>query len=133
MARGINKVFLLGNVGADPETRQFDDGTPVTNLSLATNKEWKDKVTGEKKESTEWHRVVLTGGLAEIANQYVRKGSLIHVEGEIKTRSWEQDGQKRYTTEIRGWQMEMLNRVDGTQTNNQNEEEQDDFDDDVPF
>ena len=100
MARGVNKVILIGNVGGDPETRHLPNGNAVTNLTLATTDSWKDKQTGQIQERTEWHRVVLFGKVAEIAGEYVRKGSQIYVEGRLQTREWEKDGVKRYTTEI---------------------------------
>lgn len=96
----VNKVILLGHLGGDPELRYFQDGTGVCNFSLATSERWKDKQTGERKEHTEWHRVSIRGKLAEIANQYLRKGSKVYIEGQNKTREWEKDGVKRYTTEV---------------------------------
>lgn len=107
-SRGINKVILVGNVGQDPETRYMPNGGAVTNLSLATSETWKDKNTGEQQERTEWHRVVFYQRLAEIVAEYVRKGSKIYVEGRLQTRSWEQDGVKRYSTEIIASEMQML-------------------------
>ena len=100
MARGVNKVILIGNVGGDPETRYLPNGNAVTNLTLATTDSWKDKQTGQQQERTEWHRVVFFGKLAEIAGEYLRKGSQCYVEGRLQTREWEKDGVKRYTTEI---------------------------------
>ena len=100
MARGVNKVILIGNVGGDPETRHMPNGNAVTNLTLATTDSWKDKQTGQIQERTEWHRIVLFGKVAEIAGEYVRKGSQIYIEGRLQTREWEKDGVKRYTTEI---------------------------------
>ncbi|CAD5108900.1 single-stranded DNA-binding protein [Zestomonas carbonaria] len=100
MARGVNKVILLGNVGGDPETRYLPNGNAVTNITLATSDSWKDKQTGQQQERTEWHRVVFFGRLAEIAGEYLRKGSQVYVEGRLQTREWEKDGVKRYTTEI---------------------------------
>ena len=100
MARGINKVILIGNVGGDPETRYMPNGNAVTNLTLATSDSWKDKQTGQAQERTEWHRIVFFGKIAEIAGQYVKKGSKIFIEGRLQTREWEKDGIKRYTTEI---------------------------------
>lgn len=100
MARGVNKVMLIGNVGGDPETRHLPNGNAVTNLTLATTDSWKDKQSGQIQERTEWHRVVLFGKVAEIAGEYVRKGSQIYIEGRLQTREWEKDGVKRYTTEI---------------------------------
>jgi len=101
MARGINKVILVGNVGADPETRSLPGGDSVTNLTLATSESWKDKQTGQQQERTEWHRVVLFGKPAEIVAQYAKKGSQLYIEGQLRTRKWQaQDGQDRYATEI---------------------------------
>lgn len=100
MARGVNKVILVGTCGQDPEVKYMQSGDAVTNLSLATSEQWKDKKTGEKVEKTEWHRVVLFGKVAEIAGEYLRKGSQCYIEGKLKTREWEKDGIKRYTTEI---------------------------------
>ena len=109
MARGINKVILIGNLGADPETRYTQSGGGVANLRLATSENWKDKNTGEMQERTEWHRVVLFGKLAEIAGEYLRKGSKIYVEGRLQTRKWQdKDGRDNYTTEIVANEMQML-------------------------
>lgn len=105
----INKVILIGNLGADPETRYTASGDAVCNIRLATTESWKDKNSGEKREMTEWHRVVFYRRLAEIAGQYLRKGSQVYVEGRIKTRKWQdKDGQDRYTTEIEATDMKML-------------------------
>lgn len=102
MAGSINKVILVGNLGADPEIRQTKDGRPIANLSIATGESWKDKNTGERREKTEWHRVVIfSEGLAKIAEQYLRKGSKVYIEGQLQTRKWQdQNGQDKYTTEI---------------------------------
>lgn len=102
MAGSINKVILVGNLGADPEIRSTKDGRPVCNLSLATSESWKDKNTGERREKTEWHRVVIFNeGLAKIAEQYLRKGSKIYIEGQLQTRKWQdQNGVDKYTTEV---------------------------------
>lgn len=100
MAKGVNKVILIGNVGGDPETRYMPNGNAVTNITLATTDTWKDKQTGQTQERTEWHRVVLFGKVAEIAGEYLRKGSQCYIEGRLQTREWEKDGVKRYTTEI---------------------------------
>ena len=109
MARGINKVILIGNLGQDPETRYMPSGGAVTNLRLATNESWKDKQTGEQKERTEWHSVAMFGRLAEIAAEYLRKGSQVYVEGRLQTRKWQdRDGNDRYTTEIVANEMQML-------------------------
>jgi single-strand DNA-binding protein len=108
MARGINKVILVGNLGRDPETRYMPSGGAVTNVSIATSKQWKDRDSGEQKERTEWHRVVFFNRLAEIAGEYLKRGSKVYVEGELRTRDWERDGQKHYTTEIVANEMQML-------------------------
>ena len=100
MARGINKVIIVGNLGRDPETRYLPSGGAVTNVSVATSKAWRDRDSGEQKERTEWHRVVFFNRLAEIASEYLKRGSKIYLEGELRTREWERDGQKHYTTEI---------------------------------
>ena len=100
MARGINKVILIGNLGRDPETRYSQRGTPVTNFSVATSESWRDRQSGEQQERTEWHNVVCFARLAEIAGEYLKKGSKVYIEGSLRTSSWEQDGQKRYRTEI---------------------------------
>ena len=104
---GVNKVILVGNVGTDPESKQFDWGL-VCNISVATSETWKDKNTGEKQEKTEWHRVVFKNRLAEVVDQWVKKGSKIYIEGKLTTRSWEQNGEKRYATEVEGREMQML-------------------------
>jgi single-strand DNA-binding protein len=110
----VNKVILVGHLGKDPETRYFSDGTPVVNVSLATSEAWKDKQSGERKEATEWHNLVFTGKVAEIAGQYLNKGSLVYVEGSLKTRKWrDKDGNDRYTTEIRVREMKMLGGKEG--------------------
>lgn len=107
--RGVNKVIIIGNLGADPESRQFSNGGSVTNISVATSEQWTDKQTGEKREATEWHRIALFNRLGEIAAQYLRKGSKVYIEGSLRTRKWQdQNGQDRYTTEIRADQMQML-------------------------
>lgn len=108
MARGINKVILVGNLGRDPETRYMPSGGAVTNASVATSKQWRDRDSGEQKERTEWHRVVFFNRLAEIAGEYLKKGSKVYIEGELRTRDWERDGQKHYTTEIVANEMQML-------------------------
>jgi single-strand DNA-binding protein len=100
MARGINKVILIGNVGGDLETRYMPNGNAVTNITLATTDSWKDKQTGQLQERTEWSRIVFFGKVAEIAGEYLRKGSQCYIEGRLQTREWEKDGVKRYTTEI---------------------------------
>jgi len=110
----VNKVILVGNLGADPETRYTPNNEQVTNIRLATTDSWRDKQTGEKREQTEWHRVVFFGRLAEIAGQYLKKGSQVYIEGRLRTRKWQgQDGQDRYSTEIVADQMQMLGRREG--------------------
>jgi single-strand DNA-binding protein len=114
MARGINKVILVGNLGADPETRYTASGAAVTNIRLATSETWRDKQTGEQQERTEWHRVVFFNRLAEIAGEYLRKGRQVYIEGSIRTRKWQdQNGQDRYTTEVVANEMQMLGGRDG--------------------
>ncbi|HIL09593.1 MAG TPA: single-stranded DNA-binding protein [Candidatus Latescibacteria bacterium] len=109
MARGVNKVILIGNLGADPEVRYTPDGAPVANFNLATSESWNDRTSGEKQERTEWHRLVVWRKLAEIVGQYLKKGSKIYIEGKLQTRSWEdQSGQKRYTTEVVVNELQML-------------------------
>ncbi len=108
MARGVNKVILVGNLGRDPETRYMPSGGAVTNVSVATSKQWRDRDSGENKERTEWHRIVFFNRLAEIAGEYLKKGSKVYIEGELRTRDWEKDGQKHYTTEIVANEMQML-------------------------
>ena len=107
--RGVNKVILVGTLGKDPETKTFPNGGSITQFSIATTDSWTDKSTGERKEQTEWHRIVLQNKLGEIAQQYLRKGSKVYIEGSLRTRQWtDRNGQERYTTEIRGEQMQML-------------------------
>lgn len=109
MARGINKVILVGTLGRDPEVKYMPSGGAITNVTIATNDSYKDKVTGEKKDTTEWHRVVFFNRLAEIAGEYLRKGQQVYIEGSLRTRKWQgQDGQDRYTTEIVANEMQML-------------------------
>lgn len=109
MSKGVNKVILIGNVGKDPEIHQMQNGGSVVNVTLATSESWKDKHTGERKEATEWHRVVFFRKLADIVAEYVTKGTQIYVEGKLKTRKWQdQNGQDRYTTEIVADNMQML-------------------------
>ena len=109
MARGINKVILIGNLGADPETRAMPSGTTVANLRIATSESWRDKQTGEQQERTEWHRVALFGRLAEVAGEYLRKGSQVYIEGSLRTRKWQdKQGNERYSTEIIGNDLQML-------------------------
>jgi single-strand DNA-binding protein len=145
MARGVNKVIIVGNLGQDPETRYMPSGSAVTNLNIATNESWKDKQTGETQERTEWHKVVMFDRLAEIAAEYLRKGSQVYIEGSLRTRKWQdKDGNDRYTTEIRAQEMQMLGGRSGSgggpPTNRSGENAAparagvaDDFDDDIPF
>ena len=115
MAASVNKVILIGNLGADPETRYAPSGDAICNVRLATTDTWKDKATGEKKEATEWHRVTFYGKLAEVAGQYLKKGSQVYIEGSLRTRKWQdKDGQDRYTTEIRSDEMKMLGKTSGS-------------------
>ena len=144
-SRGVNKVILVGNCGGDPETRNLPSGGAVTNLTLATSETWKDKNTGAQQEKTEWHRVVFFNRLAEIVNEYVKKGSKLYIEGSLRTRSWEQDGIKRYATEIVANEMQMLvGKKDGAESDNgcgktekpkaeKQAEPLDPFNDDPPF
>lgn len=136
----LNKVLLIGNLGADPETRYTTSGDPVCNIRLATTESWKDKQTGEQKEATEWHRVVFYNRLAEVAGQYLKKGSQVYIEGKIKTRKWtDKDGVERYTTEIQASEMKMLGgRQDGTNSQPNQSKQQSaasfsDDDSDIPF
>src|SRR5579862_3014629 len=109
MARGVNKVILIGNLGADPETRAMPSGSTVANLRVATSESWRDKQTGEQQERTEWHRVAFFGRLAEVAGEYLRKGSQVYIEGSLRTRKWtDKQGNERYSTEIVGNDMQML-------------------------
>ena len=146
MARGINKVILVGNLGADPETRYMPSGSAVTNLSIATSEQWKDKQSGEQKERTEWHKVVMFDRLAEIAAEYLRKGSQVYVEGKLQTRKWQdRDGNDRWTTEVRANEMQMLGGRGGGgsapmssgsgsgQSSAPPQPPADEFDDDIPF
>src|SRR6187401_1817474 len=105
---GVNKVILIGRLGKEPEVRNLDNGNTVANFTMATSESYKDKTTGEKKEITEWHNIVLWRGLAEIAQKYLHKGDLVYIEGKLRTRSWEKEGVTRYTTEIIGDNMTML-------------------------
>jgi len=146
MARGVNKVIIVGNLGNDPETRYMPSGSAVTNLSVATNETWKDKQTGEQKDRTEWHRVAMFGRLAEIAAEYLRKGSQVYIEGKLRTRKWQdQQGNDRYTTEIIADEMQMLGGRSGMGApamgdsgpppgpSSQGGPGNDEFDDDIPF
>lgn len=116
MAKGINKVILIGNLGADPEARYTAGGTAVTNIRVATSDRWRDKQTGEMQERTEWHRIVFFARLAEVAGEYLRKGSKVYIEGQLRTSKWQgQDGQDRYSTEIVANEMQMLDSRGGDQ------------------
>ena len=121
---GINKVIIIGNVGSDPETKYMPSGGAVTNLSIATSESWKDKQTGQPQERTEWHRVIFFNRLAEIASEYVRKGSKVYVEGALRTRQWDQDGVKRYSTEIVASQMQKPQGQQAPQRQYQNQGQQ---------
>ena len=146
MARGINRVILIGTLGRDPEVKYLPSGDAMANVSLATSESWKDKNTGEKKEVTEWHKVVFFKRLAEIAGEYLRKGGQVYIEGSLKTRAWEKDGVKHYTVEIVASNMQMLGgRQDGERTEQPAPKPApppkpapapqsfEDFDDDIPF
>lgn len=110
----LNKVMLIGNLGSDPEVRYTADGVPVANFNLATNKRWKDKNTGEDKEDTQWHRIVAWRGQAENVEKYCHKGSKVYIEGELRTRDWEdQEGNKRYVTEVQAFQVRFLDKAEG--------------------
>ena len=146
--KGVNKVILIGNLGQDPDVRYMPNGNAVANVSLATSESWKDKNTGETQEKTEWHRVVFFRRLAEIAGEYLKKGSKVYVEGRLQTRKWQdQSGQDRYTTEIIADQMQMLDSRGGSAAFEGSSSSQQDyapasspspapddgFDDDIPF
>jgi single-strand DNA-binding protein len=150
MARGINKVILVGNLGKDPEVRYMPNGNAVANITIATSESWKDKTTGENQEKTEWHRVVLFRRLGEIAGEYLKKGSQVYIEGKLQTRKWQDNnGQDRYTTEIIANEMQMLGGRGGGGSSSASFANEDssantarstamaegpnDFDDDIPF
>jgi single-strand DNA-binding protein len=154
MARGINKVILVGNIGKDPETRYMPNGKAVTNFSVATSESWTDRTSGDKQERTEWHNVVLFEKLAEIAAEYLRKGSQVYIEGSLRTRKWQdKEGKDRYTTEIVGRDMQMLGGRGGAGGGGSSEQsgaggssrsspessapppaaDEGEFDDDIPF
>lgn len=158
MARGINKVILIGNLGSDPEVRYMPNGNAVANLSIATSESWQDKQSGERQERTEWHRAIVFKRLAEIAGEYLRKGSKVYIEGRLRTRKWQdQSGIERYTTEIVVDDLQMLDRAAGREFNAPNQGQlggndfnpqdqspaknaamehaplTEDFDDDIPF
>ena len=113
----VNKVILIGNLGADPEVRHLQNGVSVANFRIATSEVYKDKTTGEKREQTEWHSIVAWRGLAEITEKYLKKGSKVYVEGKLRTRKWEKDGIDRYTTEIMADEMSLLDRPTGERSN----------------
>lgn len=114
--RGVNKVIIIGTLGADPEVKQFSNGGSITNISVATSEQWTDKNSGEKREATEWHRISLANKLGEIAAQYLRKGSKVYIEGKISTRKYQAaDGTDRYATEIKAFSMQMLDSANGGQ------------------
>ena len=145
--RGVNKVILLGNLGRDPEIRYSATSAAIANVTLATSEQWKDKTSGERREATEWHRVVFFGRLAEVVGEYLRKGSQVYVEGKLQTRKWQdRDGSERYTTEIVAHDMQMLGGGEKSSggrggegpatprnTTRGGEKSLDDFDDDIPF
>ena len=157
MARGVNKVILVGNLGGDPDVRYMPNGNAVANITIATSESWKDKQTGQQQERTEWHRVVFFNRLGEIAGEYLKKGSKVYIEGQLRTRKWEKDGVDMYTTEIVASEMQMLDSRGGDGNQNQAPQQQrpaqnnqqqapqpqpqqpnttpnfDDFDDDIPF
>lgn len=150
MARGVNKVILIGNLGQEPETRYMPSGSAVTNIRLATNESWKDKESGEQIDRTEWHRIAFFNRLAEIAGEYLHKGSQVYIEGRIRTRKWQdKEGQDRYTTEIIADQMQMLGSRAGGGASSSGDFQQSappvaaaqsggsrpepEFDDDIPF
>ena len=113
--RGVNKVILVGTLGKDPETKTFANGGSLTQFSIATSESWTDKNSGERKEQTEWHNIVLQNRLGEIAQQYLKKGSKVYIEGSLNTRKWtDQNGQERYTTQIKGSQLQMLDSANGS-------------------
>lgn len=151
-SRGVNKVILIGNLGADPDVRYTQNSTPIANLSIATSETWKDKQTGESREQTEWHRCVVYRRLAEICGEYLKKGSKVYVEGRLRTRKWTgQDNVERYTTEVVVNDLQMLDNRTGAPSGQQQPPQQyqgrsqrqpdprahqsppDDFDDDIPF
>lgn len=146
-SRGVNKVIIVGNLGNDPEVRYMPNGNAVANVSVATSDSWKDKNSGEQQEKTEWHRVVFFNRLAEIVEQYVKKGSKIYIEGRLQTRSWDKDGVTQYTTEIVASEMQMLDSANGGNGKNFSNQQSnpapqqkpaapqnfDNFDDDIPF
>ena len=154
MARGLNKVMLIGNLGRDPETRYSQSGSAVTRFSVATSESWRDRSTQEMQDRTEWHNVVCFARLGEIASEYLKKGSKVYIEGALRTSSWEQEGNKRYRTEVIAREMQMLDsrgsnptsydgeppqsgnqdeRVERSEPARSNEPDPEDLDDDIPF
>jgi single-strand DNA-binding protein len=153
MARGINKVIIIGNLGNDPEQRAMPNGNAVTNITVATSESWKDKESGQQQERTEWHKVVFFNRLAEVVGQYLKKGSKVYLEGSLRTRQWDKDGQKHYTTEIVASEMQMLDGKGGGESSpnqaapdnsgsqqnsnapadNYGRTDGEQFDDDIPF
>ena len=139
MSNGVNKVLIIGNLGSDPEIKYTKAGDPVANLSIATSESWKDKNSGDLQEKVEWHRVVMFSRLAEIAEQYLKKGSKVFVEGKLQTRKWQdQEGKDRYTTEVVAKEMTMLDSRSTSQTQEdspkiESEKPKDDFEEDIPF
>ena len=139
MSNGVNKVLIIGNLGSDPEIKYTKAGDPVANLSIATSESWKDKNSGDLQEKVEWHRVVMFSRLAEIAEQYLKKGSKVFVEGKLQTRKWQdQEGKDRYTTEVVAKEMTMLDSrsISQAQENSpkvESEKPKDDFEEDIPF
>ncbi|MDA9715848.1 single-stranded DNA-binding protein [Bacteroidota bacterium] len=139
MSNGVNKVLIIGNLGSDPEIKYTKAGDPVANLSIATSESWKDKNSGDLQEKVEWHRVVMFSRLAEIAEQYLKKGSKVFVEGKLQTRKWQdQEGKDRYTTEVVAKEMTMLDSRSSSQAQEnspkvESEKPKDDFEEDIPF
>ena len=132
--KGINKCIILGFLGQDPKMQQMPSGGAVTSISVATSESWKDKNTGEQTSKTEWHRIVFFNKLAEIAGQYLKKGSKVYIEGSLRTRSWEKDGEKRYATEIVANEMQMLDsKGEGGNAGGNSTQQTPEFDDDIPF
>ncbi len=134
MKKGINKCIILGNLGQEPKVQQMPSGGAVTSISVATSESWKDKNTGEQTNKVEWHRIVFFNKLAEIAGQYLKKGSKVYIEGALRTRTWDKDGEKRYTTEIVANEMQMLDsKGEGGNSGNNSTQTTPEFDDDIPF
>lgn len=132
--KGINKAIIVGHLGQDPKMQHTPSGGAVTSISVATSESWKDKNTGQQEQRTEWHRIVFFNKLAEIAGQYLKKGSKVYIEGSLRTRAWEKDGEKRYATEIVASEMQMLDsKGEGGNAGGNNAQQTPDFDDDIPF